>query len=144
MKLVPNSLPSYYLFAYGSLQRGFDNEMSNLERSFSYTGKAYFEGSLYDVGEFPAAIFAGRPGSKVHGELFRIPHCEAPLMDLLDEYEGCPDLYERVLMEVTKDDGTNIEAMVYVYKHTTQNLNHIESGNYRQYYEDIARQPWKE
>ncbi len=142
MKVVPNSLPSSYLFAYGSLQRDFDNEMSNLvQRSFAYKGKGYFEGSLYDVGDFPAAIFAGRPGSKVHGELFRIPPCEAPLVDLLDEYEGCPELYERVLMEVTQDDGEIIEAMVYVYKHTTQNLNPIESGNYRQYYEDTAKRP---
>ncbi|MEZ4884738.1 MAG: gamma-glutamylcyclotransferase family protein [Chitinophagales bacterium] len=140
MKVAPNDLPSSYIFAYGSLQRGFDNEMSNLvERSFSYTGKGYIEGSLYDVGEFPAAISAGRPGSKVHGELFRIPPCEVPLVELLDEYEGCPELYERVLMEVTTDDGHTVEAMVYVYKRTTQNLNPIESGNYRQYYEDAAK-----
>ena len=140
MKVVPNSLPSNYLFAYGSLQRDFDNEMSRLvERSFSFTDKGYIEGSLYDVGEFPAAIMAGRPGSKVHGELFRIPPCEASLVELLDEYEGCPQLYERVLAEVTTNSGKTVNAMVYVYKRTTQDLNHIESGDYVEYYNDASR-----
>ncbi|MGB1241271.1 MAG: gamma-glutamylcyclotransferase family protein [Chitinophagales bacterium] len=140
MKTAPNSLPTCYLFDYGRLQRSFDNEMSDLvQRSFVYKGKAHFEGSLYDVGNFPAAIFAGRPEAKVHGELFRIPACEVSLVDLLDEYKGCPELCDRILIEVTQDDGTIIDAMVYVYKHTTQNLNPIDSGNYREYCEDTVK-----
>lgn len=140
MENIPTSLPSNYLFAYGSLQRDFDNEMAQLvARSFSYKGKGYIEGSLFDMGNFPAAILAGRPGARVHGELFYIPLCESNLVDLLDEYEGCPEMYERILLEVTTDNGKTIDAMVYVYQGTTQNLNQIESGNYRQYYENTFK-----
>jgi len=136
MKTVPNSLPSNYIFTYGSLQRDFDNEMSRLvARSFTYKGRGYIEGSLFDTGNFPAAILAGRPDSKVHGELFHIPLCETNVVDLLDEYEGCPELYERTIIEVTTDTGKTIDAMVYVYQHTTQNLDPIESGDYRKYCE---------
>ncbi len=38
---------------------------------------------------------------------------------------------KRILLEVTTDNGKTVDAMVYVYQGTTQNLNQIESGNYR-------------
>ena len=50
-------------------------------------------------------------GEKVHGALY---HLTSKHLDALDRFEGYPNLYIRKTITVTIDDGTSVEALVYV------------------------------
>jgi gamma-glutamylaminecyclotransferase len=93
------------LFVYGTLRRGFANAQcmgsATFERAAA-TAPAY---SLYDFGAYPALVQGG--DGVVVGELYRVSDAE---LTRLDEFEGCPELYQRVLVDL--DDGT--QAFSYV------------------------------
>jgi len=91
------------LFVYGSLRKG--------ERHHDRMRGAEFEGPartttgfrLIRHGDYPALV-AGGEGS-VEGEVYRV---DAALLDELDEFEGCPELYRRE--RVMLDDGSFAET----------------------------------
>ena len=56
-----------YLVLYGSLKRGFPNRSElGIEDSVEYEGPCAFEGTLFDLGDFPGACPGG---GIVRGEL---------------------------------------------------------------------------
>ena len=91
------------LFVYGSLKRGF--------RHHRVLGGAPFAGSVRTArgfhlvmqGEYPALVREGE--GYVEGELFLVT---AELLVELDQFEGCPDLYQRELVPL--EDGTSAES----------------------------------
>jgi gamma-glutamylcyclotransferase (GGCT)/AIG2-like uncharacterized protein YtfP len=91
------------LFVYGSLKRGFPNErelaMAVFERRVA-TARGH---ALYDLGAYPALVREGY--GVVHGELYRVPRAA---LRRLDEFEGCPDLYQ--VDEIVLEDGTRARA----------------------------------
>lgn len=102
---------SAYLFAYGTLRRGFENECARkIEHLF--IGAGAVSGRVIQQGEFPGLIPEPGGGSRVAGEVFEIP--DAAMWAELDEYEQ-PD-YVRTRMPVQMHDGRTIQAFVYVLK----------------------------
>ncbi|WP_437877636.1 gamma-glutamylcyclotransferase family protein [Sorangium sp. So ce513] len=91
------------LFVYGTLMRG--------ERSHELLGRARYLGpartapsfELADLGEYPALVRGG--SIAVLGELYE-PDGET--LAALDLYEGCPDLFQRELVDL--DGGARCEA----------------------------------
>jgi gamma-glutamylcyclotransferase (GGCT)/AIG2-like uncharacterized protein YtfP len=101
-----------YLFVYGTLRRGCDNEYARLlaERG-QFIGAANVAGRLYDFGRYPGA----RPANdSVVGEIF---HIDESLLAALDDYEGSE--YERAVVSATLDDGRTIDCWIYWYVGTT-------------------------
>jgi pyruvate carboxylase len=97
-----------YLFVYGTLRRGCDNEYARLlaERG-EFVATANVTGRLYDFGLYPGA----RPANdSVTGEIFQI---DESLLANLDEYEGSE--YERAAVSAKLDDGRTIECWIYWY-----------------------------
>lgn len=122
------------IFVYGTLMSGFDNPMSRRLRNESLLlGTGFIFGFLYDLNGYPGAVI-DPDGRKVHGELYELFNMERSF-SWLDEYEeGGPDdnpkyQYCRHQTMVFFQDN-KINAWVYEYIQSTENLRRIESGVY--------------
>lgn len=93
------------LFVYGTLQSGLANAAHMATASFERVAATSPGHSLYDLGPYPALVVGGE--GVVMGELYRLSRED---LARLDEFEGCPDLYQRA--EIVLEDGTR--AMAYV------------------------------
>jgi len=123
-----------YLFVYGTLLDS-DNEYSNhlLNRSTFYSaGK--FKGKLYDVDEYPGAIYQPGGDSYVYGKIYLITD-PVKTLKILDEYEGFgeneaqPNLFVRELIGIETGDKT-VDCWVYLYNLPVEGFMQIFSGNY--------------
>ena len=80
----------FHLFVYGTLRSGGGS--SSMLGGSQLVGSATVEGTLYDLGEYPALMLYG--GTPVEGEIWR---CPAAMLWKLDEYEGVErGLFRRV------------------------------------------------
>jgi gamma-glutamylcyclotransferase (GGCT)/AIG2-like uncharacterized protein YtfP len=127
---------SDYLFVYGTLLKDFDSYMSKfLERNSDFIGTGYFNGKLFEVSWYPAAILSNISSEKVFGHIFKI-HENEKTFKILDDYEGigdtseCPNEYRRELIDAHLDSGEILKVWVYIYNQSTENLRFIASGNY--------------
>jgi gamma-glutamylcyclotransferase (GGCT)/AIG2-like uncharacterized protein YtfP len=124
-----------HLFVYGTLMRGFDHPMAKLlSRSAEFIGEARCRGRLYLVKHYPGLVLSNDADDVVFGELVRL-HRPDESLATLDEYEGCgPGVaspqYLRLLLPVTRDDGTVSEAWTYVYNRPVAKLERIASGRF--------------
>ena len=92
-----------WLFVYGTLKQG--GGMDRLMVGCTPIRSASVEGSLYDLGEYPALVLDR--GGIVIGELWR---CPAETLDRLDSYEGVPTgLFRRV-----RTMAGDVECWTYV------------------------------
>ena len=51
------------------------------------------------------------PGKNVYGVLYRIPE---PALKTLDRFEGAPEHYRRIEVNVTLSDGTKVPAQAFI------------------------------
>ncbi len=113
------------IIAYGTLMTG--------ERNHRFCQNAIsiqpctITGTLYDTGwGYPALLQEG--DTTVHAELMEIPAADLPAMDRL---EGYPDFYDRVQVPAKLEDGSSVEAWVYVKKDAPPQAVVIPSGNWK-------------
>jgi len=104
-----------YLFAYGTLKRGFGNNERLLgAEKFISTAETV---ELYPmIGEgmgFPYAFDVPGTGNILQGEVFEV---QEKTWVALDRLEGYPNHYDRKLITVKLADGSYIEATIYVCK----------------------------
>lgn len=125
-----------YLFVYGTLRRGSDNEMYRLLATHArFLAEGWFNGRLYQVTWYPGAIPSALPQDKVHGEVYELPE-PAHLLPSIDDYEECseqypePREYRREKCSISIDGGEVIEAWVYIYNRDAGNLRRIASGDF--------------
>lgn len=90
------------LFVYGSLKLGFrhENMLAGALRAGSAVAAPFI---LVRYGEYPALVPAAR--GLVHGELVFV---DRGLLSVLDEFEGCPALYQRHTIRLV--DASEAEA----------------------------------
>ncbi len=92
-------------------------------------------GKLYEVCGYPGAIESSDASHKVFGELYKILD-QQPLLERLDEYEGCSDRfplpheYSRKRCSIKLVSGVSVVAWVYLYSHDVSTLQQIISGDY--------------
>lgn len=132
-------LQDHYLFVYGSLRRDVPASRHHyLNNLTEFIGLAKMPGILYDMGEYPAAIYDTSTQGFVSGELYRSHACEQ-LFTQLDRYEECsdefpaPHEYTRQLKTVIQTNGNCLKAWVYLYNRATESLPQIKSGDYLDY-----------
>ncbi|MFT3902258.1 MAG: gamma-glutamylcyclotransferase family protein [Niabella sp.] len=129
-----------YLFVYGSLMSGFrSHAYEYISSYFTFVGEATVQGTIYDMGDFPAA----RPtdtGRLIKGELYRInsPAEFAYAMAQLDDYEGLhPEDGEEIYFEREISsvfiNGEALPAWVYWYNREIYDKPVVESGDLRDY-----------
>ncbi len=104
------------LFVYGSLQPGGPNEhvLGSIEGEWE---PAFIKGRLVHAGWGAALGYPGLEidagGSEIRGYVFSSPHLGYKWAEL-DELEGSE--YERALTMAALEDGTEIQAHVYVLR----------------------------
>lgn len=89
--------PIFHLFTYGTLRSAAATHAGReLLRDCARVGVGTVAGTLYDAGEYPALLLGGE--GRVEGEIWR---CPAPLLRVLDHYEGTEaGLFRRAAVEV--------------------------------------------
>ena len=113
--------PIALLFAYGTLKRGMENHRVIAEAGGEFVGEAR------TLAEYPLVV-DGLPclldrrgtGRVVHGEVFRIAGAEG--WELLDRFEGHPELYRRRVERVVLDRAGEVMAWIYFFAGTDAKL----------------------
>ena len=125
-----------HLFVYGTLRRSPSHPMHRLLSPATFVGAGTFQGKLYDLGSYPAAIASAEPADTIRGEVYLL-HEPAATLPALDRYEGCspddpvPHEYVRMNAEIClESDPTLLVAQIYLYNRLTTQLTRIVPGDY--------------
>jgi len=120
------------IFVYGTLMQGMPRE--DALSSSKFLGTGYIDGSLYDLGHYPALKQGGR---RVFGELYNITRST---LDTLDQIEGFLEdqpeksLYLRRNTTVYMDSNTgSYLAETYFYNLSINESEKVITGDYRAY-----------
>ena len=116
------------IVVYGTLRPGH-RANGYLASRAKHLGKTRFSAMMYTLGGFPGVKLVGEgnfmsDGPTVVGDLYEIENEGLP--QILDTYEGYPNLYGRRKVEV--EDGR--KAWVYTYNHAVSDSALIPSGDW--------------
>ncbi|WP_428667742.1 gamma-glutamylcyclotransferase family protein [Runella sp.] len=128
-----------YLFVYGTLMQGFTNPFAKkIRQNGTWLGKASFQGFLYDLGEYPGAIYDPQSAGKVHGEVWELRDFQKVIITL-DRYEGVtvfnPE-YVRQQISVVLENGNIISCWAYLFCQSVESFTFIPHGDYRKWLSD--------
>jgi len=108
-----------HLFVYGTLRSGSPLPLARvLAGRTRCVGEGWVEGTLYDLGLYPALTPEG--GGRVSGEVLELLDPQGTL-DTLDAYEGArpggedPPLFRRERRAVELSGGGALEAWCYLF-----------------------------
>lgn len=132
------------VFVYGTLRSGLGNYAWALHGKTTREQPAVLTGAvMHDNGGFPFVTTTdATPDNIVLGDLMDIdPALYDDVMSSLDSLEGfiapgyLGNMYERALVTVTTEDGTDVEAYTYLvaphlYQRRVQHLPVIDSGDW--------------
>lgn len=130
----------YQLFVYGSLRSGFRSPAYEyISQYFNLVGPAKVKGTLYDLGNYPAAKPAENE-NYIIGELYSIKHEKEFdwAIGQLDDYEGVDvafdevQLYRRELIEVFCNNQIT-HAWIYWYNGDVSGKPVVPSGDVLQH-----------
>ena len=109
-----------------------------LEKNAQWVGKGFFTGNLYDLGEYPAAVFDPNIPRKVFGEIWKLINYEQTIAKI-DHYEGTndsPPEYVRQLISITTSNHQTLPCWVYLCVQSPENRPLILHGSYRRWIEE--------
>ncbi len=127
------------IFVYGTLRRDANNKMHQLlAKHAEFVDDAIYQGRLYRIDTYPGAVPSDDPNDRVQGEVYWFHQADA-VLPLLDRYEEFgsefsePNEFIRKKQPVLLKNGRIVTAWVYVYNHSTENLERIEPANFTHY-----------
>jgi gamma-glutamylcyclotransferase (GGCT)/AIG2-like uncharacterized protein YtfP len=123
-------MKKHLVFVYGSLRRGSARSMSIRFPNAKFIAKAEVNGSLYDLGEYPAAL-TSESNSLVIGEAYEV---DDELLNKLDDFEASSD-YRRKQVEISVGSQQST-GWIYVPADDHESYAHrtlIESGDWIEY-----------
>jgi gamma-glutamylcyclotransferase (GGCT)/AIG2-like uncharacterized protein YtfP len=121
------------LLVYGTLRPASGHPLAQRLASLGVgRGSGWFEGRLYDLGEYPGAI-AMRGAGRVHGELFALG-ASHPLWAELDDYEDVRAgvaAFARVGLDVWSDEAAAfVSAQSYLFRGAVDGRRLIAGGDW--------------
>lgn len=122
-------MKKHLVFVYGSLRRGSARSMSIRFPNAKFIAKAEVSGSLYDLGEYPAAL-TNESNSLVIGEAYEV---DDELLNKLDDFEASSN-YRRKQVEIF--GSLQSTGWIYVPADDPESYAHrtlIESGDWIEY-----------
>jgi gamma-glutamylcyclotransferase (GGCT)/AIG2-like uncharacterized protein YtfP len=138
--MVPDS---DYLIVYGTLRQSFVNVFAQYLRQYSdYVGEGTFPGQLFDLGNYPGAVYQSESPNFVRGTVYDVSQSKDKLLPYLDEYEGIsegfqqPQEYVRAIIPVDCSGETH-HCWVYLYNLPVSDQLVIHSGDYELYRKSI-------
>ena len=124
---------SHFLFVYGTLMSAFKNHYAEfLKQSGRLIESGFISARLYNVGEYPAAVFDVDSKYSVTGEIWYISNFDTTI-SIFDEYEGINEIepeYRRECIEVLTVEKNKINCWTYFYNFEITFLQEIETGDY--------------
>jgi gamma-glutamylcyclotransferase (GGCT)/AIG2-like uncharacterized protein YtfP len=124
-----------YLFVYGTLLNA-DNEFgAYLKKHSTYVNDGSFNGLLYNLGEYPGALYQPDIDSRVYGSVVLL-NDNPTILNTIDVYEGYgenepqPNLFVRQLIPVKTTQGI-ANCWVYLYNQPIDGYRLISSGRYQ-------------
>ena len=123
-------MKKHLVFVYGSLRRGSARSMSIRFPNAKFIAKAEVSGSLYDLGEYPAAL-TNESNSLVIGEAYEV---DDELLNRLDDFEASSN-YRRKQVEISVGSQQST-GWIYVPADDPESYAHrtlIESGDWIEY-----------
>lgn len=134
-----------YLFAYGTLRKNHEHPMSRwLNERADWVGSGYFQGKLFNLGDYPGVVKSNDADDRVLGDIYRINR-PTMILAILDRYEQCsidhprPHEYIRRIETVKQDNHQELNTWVYLYNRPVTGLNRIASGDYLDYLASSAK-----
>ena len=134
---------SHFLFAYGTLQpKKAPPEMREAVKALKPVAKGSVRGELYDLGQYPGAVFQNGTNGRVIGTVLRLPRrkdLNDHILRVLDDYEGVdPDnpkrgLFVRREMPVRTRNGRRLKCWVYEFNGDPGEGKLIPSGQFSRY-----------
>lgn len=113
---------------YGTLRTGYGNNKYCLARSQSIGHGFVSNMQMYSYGGFPVCCSTDNLADKVVVEVFDTPDVDLAKCDRL---EGHPTFYERQEVTVLMENGTTLQAQMYLQPQECCNhLDLVESGDW--------------
>ena len=101
-----------YVFVYGTLREGGDNDISRLHPAPQFVGRAQVKGTLYHLGRYPGLTLGG--ATAVVGEVYAItPELEQVLDEIEELYPLQTNEYFKEILPVDVA-GRTVPCIVYV------------------------------
>ena len=102
-----------YLFVYGSLKKGFQNNDILSEANYISKAKTSSRFAMYkeDNQNYPYIIKDSSIGQNIDGELYEITRKD--LLEKVDDFEGAPDYFKRTSILVTTR-SKKVKAKTYI------------------------------
>lgn len=123
------------LFVYGTLMQASKHPMARRLASESrLLGSGSIAGKLFSLGSYPGFIEDESGRNRVYGEAVQLNSLRS--FAWLDDYEGCgprwpePHDYQRKLLPVSINRGTEITCWVYVYRQRVEEARWIPNGRF--------------
>jgi gamma-glutamylcyclotransferase (GGCT)/AIG2-like uncharacterized protein YtfP len=124
------------IFTYGTLRPGLGDrpEAQAFRATARLLGPATFQGKLYAIDWYPAAVDSDAATDVITGDLYQIGE-NADFFDKLDAYEGCssdwptPHEYIRTIRNVQYGNQTT-SAWIYLFNWEITDQLRIKSGDF--------------
>lgn len=123
-----------YLFVYGSLLSNNNTYAALLKNNSTFVSDGSFNGYLYDLGDYPGAIYQPDSSSLVFGSILLLQN-SYEILQAIDDYEGYgptqpqPNEFIRTIIPIHTENGI-AECQVYLYNLPVVGLLEITSGKY--------------
>ncbi|MFI2743995.1 gamma-glutamylcyclotransferase [Zhouia sp. PK063] len=129
-----------YLFVYGTLLSNFTVDSAKfLRENATLVGKAHIHGLLFDLGNYPGAVYLPHSNFSIKGEVYEIKKERFnKVFYELDNYEGLDPINEKQ-NEYIKDfvvanvEGKEMTVITYLYQQSCNKLKLIDCGFYPEY-----------
>jgi gamma-glutamylcyclotransferase (GGCT)/AIG2-like uncharacterized protein YtfP len=122
---VRSPIPKH-LFVYGTLRRTHAApEATTLMRDLEFVSEASTPGTIFDLGNYPGAIFDPESTTEVRGEVYRLP-VNPDVLKKLDEYEEFnrrsprQSLFLREAVVVRTTEGKKLSCWAYRFNSDKQ------------------------
>jgi gamma-glutamylcyclotransferase (GGCT)/AIG2-like uncharacterized protein YtfP len=132
-----------YLFVYGTLLDEKNGFGAYLKKHCTFYRDGKFKGKLYNIGNYPGAVFDAETNGFVFGRLF-LMNDPGETLKILDDYEGFgklhpqPNEFVRETLAVETADG-RVTCWIYLYNLSPDRLRQITSGNYMEWLQHANR-----
>lgn len=128
------------LFVYGTLQIKGNHFADFLNKNARFVSPGQLKGKLFDLGNYPGAVYVSDSDSYVKGAVFELENPDLVLKEL-DFYEGIGSSgceYVRKTVSIATENEI-LECWVYLYILDTRHKFKINDGDYLRYLKEMKK-----